>query len=147
MDLHLRFFVFYGIKQRTDICCNLFSADTGVPAGCRTPSATASRHQRNLECRGSSRTSHVRAHGNILCQKPQKISLCLILFFAKSDYQFVYLRPALPQMFIQQMSAFRKRSASSGCSCAIRSCTSCRCSSSLFGQCLLIFPGNIDNFL
>lgn len=114
---------------------------------CRTPSATASRHQRNLECRGSSRTSHVRAHGNLLCQKPQKISLCLILFFAKSDYQFVYLRPALPQMLIQQMSAFPE----TFCQFRMFLCNPVMYFLPVFFQpfcqCLLIFPGNIDNFL
>lgn len=42
-------------------------------------------------------TFFVRNRKNIIMPDP---------FFAKSDYQFVYLRPALPQMLIQQMSAF-----------------------------------------
>lgn len=83
-------------------------------------------------------TFFVRNRKNIIMPDP---------FFAKSDYQFVYLRPALPQMFIQQMSAFPE----TFCQFRMFLCNPVMYFLPVFFQpfcqCLLIFPGNIDNFL
>lgn len=83
-------------------------------------------------------TFFVRNRKNIIMPDP---------FFAKSDYQFVYLRPALPQMLIQQMSAFPE----TFCQFRMFLCNPVMYFLPVFFQpfcqCLLIFPGNIDNFL
>lgn len=105
MDLIFTVLRFYGIKQRTDICCNLFlrtlvfqlAAVLLLPLLLGINGIWSAVAVAELLTLGLTVTFFVRNRKNIIMPDP---------FFAKSDYQFVYLRPALPQMLIQQMSAF-----------------------------------------